>query len=1177
MLLALISAGCGKAEDHLSDPGNLSAGDPSVPDQWFRQADVDLGEKISILSPQYGFAITSGRGAIRGKVLRFRNGTWEEIASHPYSDYPLIAPLDTHSLVTITHLTHYGNYKPVMELITGSKRQNLPIQLNKWDDIDYAMYKAVWHFGNREFLAAGQQGYIAYYDGENWTSVNSPVKKDTLKTLLSGDINALFMFSRESGWAVGKDGMILKCENGTWRYFTSPTRLQLNSIFMSSEDYGIICGDNGTLLELKDGNWKKVELNSSERLTAVKAIDKDNFFIVGTNSSLFHLTKGRWFKHTALSIFEDSFNDLEVIKDSSGKFLIWLIGEEGIYSNASSIGFSFTNITQRAGLPSLGKYGLFIPSEDNFPDLLIVNEGAKATYLRNEKEKGFTPEQISSGFINTIDEAFVSGFGDINRDGQNDIFLLQNSKKFNLLYGSGKDEYIFHFTPPQLKLKETEIYSLPSVNLIDLDNDRFPEIYISIADDQDQLFQNGQGRKFTDIISGSGINKSISHRSYGPLFSDFNNDGLADIFIPYNLPKDGSMGELYINKGNLKFEPDKQDAFLLNSNSSLATTVAISFDANNDGLTDILLHHQKEHPYLFINDGYAKFHRAGSCGALDSLIFHPEPLNGFMGSADFNNDGWMDILIGSRLLINNKNLTFTDVNKLTGFSFSGNPSFADIDDDGDIDIFVGSSKWSFGKGERTALFRNNLNPSAFYKIIPVPSLSNSLSGTAVYITAFKEGKRIYRQKREMWYGNAPMFSQPANAIILADSPGHTYEVEVVFPSGIRKITNLGPKKGSIEIYEENTASAFLTKIFRHLSNKFVEMRVTEEAGKIMIIISQFILLAFFAKNKLIEIFFIRSKVFLFTSLVVFLLLNLSFSSLTFFSKNLLPFFCFIPSFWGFVLIKNSLLKRDKDRHLSQYRIEEKIGEGATCKVFSAYDIINKRRVALKVMNKEIMDMEENRKRFNHEGAILSKLDSRFIAKIYEYGEFEKKSFIAQELLTGGTLREYISFAHPIPSERLKEILISIASGLAEIHKSGIVHRDLKSTNILLDTSGNARITDFGLSRSSLMSSFTSTGTILGTLGFCSPEQITGNSVDHRSDIFSFGVIMYELASNKLPFSGENEISLIHSIFNDIPAELKKLNPLISDLYQQITNKCLEKNPVNRFADTEELLLSLKKL
>ncbi|NUN07714.1 MAG: protein kinase [Ignavibacteriaceae bacterium] len=1170
--------GCIREGEKSAHSDHSTVHDPFVPDSWFKQTEVDLGKKIIMLSPALGYSITSGRGNINGQVLKFNGGTWDEISSHPYSDFPQISVADSNSLIAITHRTHFGNYKPVLQRITGGISQELPIALHMWDEIDFAMYKSLWNFGGNKFLAAGQQGYLSFFDGTAWNHVKSPVKRDTLKTLLSGDINSLYMFSQDSGWAVGKDGMILQCRNGVWNYYPSPTRFQLNSIVMTSSEYGVIAGDYGTVLEFDGVKWKKTDINSSERLTAVKAAGSKNIFICGSNSTLFHLYDGVWHHNKSLSIFEDSFNDMEVIQDENGKFLIWLIGEDGIYSNSSTLGFSFTNITQRAGLPVYGKGVLFIPAEDNFPDLLILNEGAKAAYYRNEKDKGFTPEQTTSGLINSINETVVASLSDINNDGLEDLFLLQNSKKFNLMLKKGEDEYILPYLPPSVRLKETEIYSIPSVQSADFNNDSYPDMYISIAEDNDQLLENRQGKKFIDRFDASGISKSIPHRSYGPVLSDFDNDGRVDIFIPYNLPKDGYMGELFINKGNFNFVKKECEAFLSGSSSSLATTIAVAFDANNDGWTDILLHHQKGSPHLFRNTGGADFQRINNTGALDSLIFHPEPLNGFMGTTDLNNDGWIDVIIGGRLFLNNQDLTFSEVNKQTGVSFTGNPSFADIDNDGDVDIFFGSSRWSFGKGERVALFRNNLNPSDYFKVSLIPSAGNtSLSGTALYITALKNGKVIYRQKREPGLGNAPMIPQNLDKLIIGKNPGYKYEIEVVFPSGIiRKIAPAESQK-EIIVYEEDLLPRAASHLEKHLKNKIIEIKLAEEAGKILILIAQLFLLFYFIRIKLLEKYFLTSRLFLFFFFGLFLILNFSFSSITFFSKNILPVLSFIPAFWGFIFIRNSAIKADREKHLSHYRLDEKIGEGATCKVYSAYDVINKRRVALKVMNQELMDNEENKKRFNHEGMILTKIESRFVAKMYEYGEFEKKSYIAQELLTGGTLKDYISTSFPIPKERMKELLLSIASGLSEIHNAGIIHRDLKSTNILLDASGNARITDFGLSRSSLISSFTSAGTILGTLGFCSPEQITGSSVNHQTDIFSFGVIMYELATNKLPFSGDNEIMLIHSIFNDTPAEIGAFNPSISEFYRSVSLKCLEKNASDRYSDMQPLLNDLYKL
>ena len=229
------------------------------------------------------------------------------------------------------------------------------------------------------------------------------------------------------------------------------------------------------------------------------------------------------------------------------------------------------------------------------------------------------------------------------------------------------------------------------------------------------------------------------------------------------------------------------------------------------------------------------------------------------------------------------------------------------------------------------------------------------------------------------------------------------------------------------------------------------------------------------------------------------------------------------------------------------------------------------------MNPALLQDAENKKRFSGEGQLLSSFNHPNIVKVFETSEADDKFFIAMEFLEGGTLNELLQKNYPLDKLLIKKIMTQICAGLAEIHSHKVVHRDLKTNNIMLDSSDDIRIMDFGLSKSTLVSTMTSLGTVIGTLGYVAPEQVTNINSDHRTDIFSVGVIFYELLTNTLPFKGENEIALIHSIFNNIPPPPSSINNLTGKLEDEIAEKCLQKDPARRYQSVQELILELNKL
>ncbi|MCF7804186.1 MAG: protein kinase [Candidatus Marinimicrobia bacterium] len=260
----------------------------------------------------------------------------------------------------------------------------------------------------------------------------------------------------------------------------------------------------------------------------------------------------------------------------------------------------------------------------------------------------------------------------------------------------------------------------------------------------------------------------------------------------------------------------------------------------------------------------------------------------------------------------------------------------------------------------------------------------------------------------------------------------------------------------------------------------------------------------------------------------------------------------------------------RKRKISHYRLLEIIGQGGMGEVFRALDLNSKEEVALKLLGPELLEDQENRDRFIREGQTMRSFTHRHIVKTYEFGEADDQGYIAMEYLTGGTLEEFLHAEFPFSNTEFRRLVLQICDGLEEIHTQGIIHRDIKTANIMLDAGKDVRIMDFGLSRSPLVATMTSLGTAMGTLGYVAPEQVTNMNVDHRTDIFSLGVVLYELLTNELPFSGRNEMALIHSIFNTIPPPPSSIRPEISPEMDTVVERCLAKEAENRYHSVSEL-------
>ena len=262
------------------------------------------------------------------------------------------------------------------------------------------------------------------------------------------------------------------------------------------------------------------------------------------------------------------------------------------------------------------------------------------------------------------------------------------------------------------------------------------------------------------------------------------------------------------------------------------------------------------------------------------------------------------------------------------------------------------------------------------------------------------------------------------------------------------------------------------------------------------------------------------------------------------------------------------------RTISHYKILEKLGEGGMGVVYKAQDTKLDRIVVLKFLPKHLLCDNEAKSRFENEAKAASALNHTNITTIYEINEVEGECFICMEYVEGISVKE-LTKDKALSIEEVLQIAIQIAEGLNAAHKKGIVHRDVKSDNIMVTDDGLVKIMDFGLAKLKGATKITQTGSTLGTAAYMSPEQASGEETDSRSDIFSFGVVLYEMITGQLPFKGEHEAAIIYSILNETPEPLARYKASVPDELQRIVGKMLAKDRSARYQHTDDLLADLR--
>ncbi|MDP2711174.1 MAG: protein kinase, partial [Solirubrobacteraceae bacterium] len=257
----------------------------------------------------------------------------------------------------------------------------------------------------------------------------------------------------------------------------------------------------------------------------------------------------------------------------------------------------------------------------------------------------------------------------------------------------------------------------------------------------------------------------------------------------------------------------------------------------------------------------------------------------------------------------------------------------------------------------------------------------------------------------------------------------------------------------------------------------------------------------------------------------------------------------------------------------RYRISGHLGSGGMSEVYRAADLQLGRDVALKILHGRFAADEEFVERFKREASSAAGLAHQHIVAVYDRGEWDGTSYIAMEYVAGRTLKDIIVADGPLDLQRAVDLTVQVLRAARFAHRRGIVHRDFKPQNVIVDGDDRAKVTDFGIARAGA-SDMTQTGSILGTAQYLSPEQAQGHAVGARSDLYSIGIILYELLTGRVPFEADSAVTIALKQVSEAPIPPSQINPLVTPELEAVVLKALAKQPADRFGDADEFVAAL---
>ncbi len=1145
---------------------------------WFVENKMVLGHQVQMLDENRGYAVSRGMGKnIEGKVYEYRNGIWKPIRSYPYSDFPLLKTLKFRGQLYVwafNHLTHYGNYQPLVHFYNGRGWQKQTLPEIMWDEIDYSMFLAL--DGNRpgNLWAVGQKGNILHYDGQRWQAVPSPLKWNSGYGTFDFDLNAVEVIADDDAWAVGNKGHILHFDGKSWQVYTVFVRdgeNRISDVQFLDTNTGWAVNKSGALLIFENGKWSQRPLNSKWQLTCIKVFSKDDIWLGGAKngkSLLVHLQGGEITEFPALQALNTGpLEDIDgFYYPQQERHKLWLCATDGIITNSNSRSLTFSDVTARSNLPSGGYGAIFTDlNDDEYPDIVMLSDGQSPYRLYlNSGKASFTELQIYPVIRSADPNCTGAALGDVENDGLLDMVLIDDNR--HPVFFRQVEPFVFKMDQQSsFEAITFRIESWPTLRFWDYNKDSYPDLLVAADGLPVSVCLNDGFGKFSEKIELD-IPVQSGKRLIGITPYDFNVDNNIDLLLTYNL----ASTELWLNMGEGLFRKVDDDAFDNFDNNESFTGVFSDF--NRDRWPDFFIYSRR-------GEGLIYSGRAQSINPEKRFLRFPVNRNHYYWSAavaspaDINHDYYPDLYISSGLFLNISGRSFKNISATAQASFEGHPSWADFDLDGDEDLLLGSSEPDSATGRSLALLQNNLERK--YSIrLRFECSRNNYFGIGSWIWLFNSNEEYLTSVLNGFEGST-VLPRRSSIVSIPVATDTLYNVHIRFPDGSSgNLTGISPGK-IYTVHDENLFARIFSKFLWSLHFTSARADWLLESLKFLVFLAALYLVL--VKIDWVAVKSRNSKrVFTLIALLIYFAVFIVNGIQPYTARHWLVFAAPVLLVTLLPYIGGLIWRQRRQSVIAGYRILSEIGEGGMGKVYKARDR-NRRIVALKLLHRGITESEEGLKRFQRECEVGAKLKHDNIVHILDSGIWYDQSYLVMEYLDGISLRDLIKEKAPLPVRQITRTGIAVARALTEMHRHSIVHRDVKSDNVFITGTGQIKLMDFGLAKSAIFTVATKTNVLLGTLCYMSPQQAVGEEVDHRSDLYSLGVVLYEMATGRLPFVGQHDMALIFEIFKNKPQPIREFRPDFPEQLEQCIFKAMCKEVEDRFQSADDIILELQKI